>query len=191
MFIILACLKGTKNRTPCKQVNSWGPCIMMPCLWVSFLTYKLPPPPPRLLPDVLGGLFIVLQPFDIIFQRENQQQGTRARGRTRAIYSAAATGNGPRSPRRSSRVCHRDRRPGDNTARHQRRGRERERLLVSSRRIFHMHPFFCSWLPSWKWQIRTAGSSSSPLIPLRLRADHLICEVRCLRKTPRAAWEAA
>lgn len=53
---------------------------------------------PPTIPTVLSGLFIVLQPFDIIFQRENQQQGTRAQGRTHAIYSAAATGNGPRVP---------------------------------------------------------------------------------------------
>lgn len=125
MFIILVCFKRGKKTTRkrSKQVISWGPRILMvPCLSESFLlTYKL-----LFFPTLLGGLLIVLQPFDIIFffkaKTNNKERGHM--GEEHAIYSAVATGISPGVPNAQCDVCHRGGRPGDNKARHPHRAHE-------------------------------------------------------------------
>lgn len=125
----LVCLKGIKNRKPCKQVNSWGPRIMMPCLSASFLTYKLPSRPP---PQWTQRVVYCVATFWYYFSKGKptaRNEGTRE---NTCYLQCCCHWERPQSPWCSSRVCHRDRRPGDNTARQQRSERASPGILTHS-----------------------------------------------------------
>lgn len=108
--------RNKKNRKPCKQVNSWGRCIMMPCLSASFLTYKLPPLPP---PQCTRWVVYCVATFWYYFSKGKPAARNKGARENTCYLQCCCHWEWPHSPWRSSRVCHRDRRPGDNTARHQ------------------------------------------------------------------------
>lgn len=154
---------------------------MMPCLSASFLTYKLPLLPP---PQCTRWLFIVLQPFDIIFQRENHSKEQGRKGEHVIFTVLLPLGMAPES---LTLITSLSQRPSSRWQ-HGKTPAERERLLVSSCRIFHITHF--SNPDCLRDSDKSGRRGRAPFIPLRLRVDHLICEVRCLRKTPQAVWEA-
>lgn len=106
-------LEKGETRKQRRQVNSREPCILtVPCL----------PESPRGTYSCYFSLFLVDSwlccNLFIFFKAKanNKEQGHM--GGKHAIYSAAATGIGPRVPDTRREVCHRGGRPGDNKSRH-------------------------------------------------------------------------